>query len=193
MAKVPRQPSAADVAAKRRATNIKSAQGIFFLFLLMTPIYLLYTCTQWNFRFYFCLFVPEFLFKASHFTREFDNDFSQAFLDRFADRLSTPLTWVLIALILVIFLAAGIAAQRNPRLLLVSLALCVTDTAALVTGRILSLPEAFSPEGWIDVIFHAFLLFLLIVGTIAAFQHEPVPAAGSNPGGKKKKKKKKKR
>lgn len=186
----PSKPSAAEVAARRRATNIKSAQGTYYLMLITTPIYLVYTGVKCHFRFYFCLFIPEFLFKASRFTSDFDNEFSDAFLSHFAGRIPTVLMWVLVTVILLGFLAAGVAAQRKPKLLVLTLSLTAIDTVALLVGRILSLPEALTPEGWIDVIFHGLLLFLLIVGVVSAFRREPIPAAA---GGKKKKKKKKKR
>ena len=185
------KPSASDVAAKRRATNIKSAQGTYFLALLTTLIYPLRACLFWDFRFYFSLFVTEVLFKASHFTRDFDNSFSPEFLAKYADRIPTVLTWVLIAAIILLFLAVGLAAQKKPKLMLVSLMLYTLDTVALIVGRSLQLPDVHSPEGWIDVIFHAFVLFLLVVGVCAAYSREK-PSKPQPVHSKKKKKKKKK-
>ena len=167
----------AEIAARRRATNLKSAQGTYFLALIMTVIYVVRAMIAENFRFYFCLFIPEVLFKSSAFTQTFDNDFSASFLSSCAGRIPAVPAWILLVACVGLFLTFGLLGQKKPLFLFGSLTLYALDSAALVAGRLLSLPEPMAEEGWIDLIFHAFVLFLLVVGAVTAVQDKKANAA----------------
>ncbi len=158
---------------KRHHTNLKSAGGAYFLALIMTLIYIVHTFLAKRFDFYFSLFVPEVLLKSAAATQNFDGSFSDAFTAQWQGHLPTVLAFALILLYLVIFLIPALVAQKKPKALLGAFVLYFVDTALLVAGRVLQIPEAMGRDGWIDPVFHGIMLIFLIVGIRAAFQKPP--------------------
>lgn len=132
---------------KKHQTNVKSAQGAFGLAGVLGIIYIVRYIIAGNFDFYFSLSVSEVSL-------------------RFASQgiLSAAAAWCIIGIFLAAYLILTVLNMKNPRFLTASLALYATDCLCLGAYLIFAAPKPLSPDCFIDVIIHLFIIIFLVVG-----------------------------
>ena len=141
---------------KRYRTDIKSAQGVGAMALVLTIVYIIRWLFTKEFDFYFCTAVTEFLLKAAEFSKDYSG--------------SIP-TAVAIAGVLAyigLYIVSVLLAQKDPTKLWLSLLLYSIDTVFLIGIDISGFFGSFVKENVIDLVFHAFLLVFMVVGVLSA-------------------------
>lgn len=150
---------------KRYRTDIKSAQGVAAMAVILTLVYVIRWLFSGEFDFYFCTAVTEALLKAA--------DFSEGY------RGSIPSAAAIagIAVYIGLYVAGVILAQKDPKKLWLSLFLYLFDTVVLIGINVFGYFGPFAKESVIDLVFHAFLLVFLIVGisSVKKLQKQGLP------------------
>ncbi len=150
---------------KRYRTDIKSAQGVAAMALVMTLVYVIRWLFSKEFDFYFCTAVTEVLLKAA--------DFSETY------RGSIPAAAAIagVAVYVGLYIVGVLLAQKDPKKLWFSLLLYLIDTVVLVGIDISCYFGPFVKENVIDLVFHAFLLIFLVVGisSVRKLQKQGLP------------------
>lgn len=137
---------------KKLRTNIKSAQGTLALAEILAVVYILKLCLSRSFDFYFSTFGSEFILKSSSFAKDYPGT------------LSIGVTICLAVLYNGAFIALSVIANKKPNLLWLGLSLYSIDTLWMIIGLSTQYLEPFTPEKWIDIIIHIFVLLFLAVG-----------------------------
>lgn len=137
---------------KRYRTDIKSAQGVAAMALVLTLVYIVRLLLTKNFDFFFCTAVAEFLLKAASFSKDFSGSIPPAIA------ISG------VAVYIGLYIVGVILAQKDPTKLWFSLLLYSLDTVFLLGVDVSGYFGPFVKEYVIDIVFHAFLLIFLIVG-----------------------------
>ena len=167
-----------DPAVRRRQTNVKAAQGTFFLSLIMSAVYIARIYLRQSFNFFFCWFLPETLMRSAAFTQQYDDAFSAPYSEWFkahlVGKLPGTVLLVLSLAVLALALATALFVTKKPKFLWLELILYGIDSALLLCGRLFAVPSPMTENGWIDVIFHAIILLLLVIGTVS---HKKLGAA----------------
>ena len=161
---MPRQNNNAE---KKLQTNIKSAQGTFAMAQVMAVIYVVKALISKNFNFWFCNYITELVFKSAKFTEGFEGSFSEAFESTLRGSLPTIAAIAIMLAYTALLLGIAFAAQKKPKLIYAELVLYGIDSLCLAAGRIFAFPSAAVGDGWIDVIFHAFVLAYIVVGVVS--------------------------
>ena len=139
---------------KRLQTDIKSAQGLMAMALVLSVIYIVRALIAKNLNFYFSLYTVEFLIKSSEYAPEYKGALPAAAA----------------ASIIAVFLALGavltVIAQKKPVLLYGCLAFYGFDTVFMLIGKLSGYFSPLAQEDFIDITVHAFILTFLIMGVI---------------------------
>ncbi len=137
---------------KRYRTDIKSAQGVGAMALVLTIVYIVRWLFTKEFDFYFCTAVTEFLLKAAEFSKDYSG--------------SIPAAAAIagVSVYIGLYIASVLLAQKNPTKLWLSLLLYSIDTVFLIAVDLSGFFGPFEKEYFIDIVFHALLLVFMIVG-----------------------------
>ncbi|MDO4380125.1 MAG: hypothetical protein Q4D20_04540 [Clostridia bacterium] len=137
---------------KRYRTDIKSAQGVAAMALVLSLVYIVRWLITKEFDFYFCTSVTEFLLKAASFSENFRGSIPAAAAIAGA------------AVYIGLYILGVILGQKDPKKLWFTLILYLADTVFLLAIDFSGYFAPFAKENVIDIVFHAFLLVFLIVG-----------------------------
>ncbi len=137
---------------KRYRTDIKSAQGVGAMSLILTLINVIFLLISKSY-FYFDTAVTHSLLKLVAQKQDFEE--------------SIALPCIGIALYLALYIVGILLSQKNPKNLWILLVLYSIDTAVLLITEIFGVFEPFEKEDIIDMVFHVFLMLFLIVGVRA--------------------------
>jgi len=150
---------------KRYRTDIKSAQGVGAMALVLTIVYIVRWLFTKEFDFYFCTAVTEFFLKAAEFSKDYSGS------------IPTAAVIAAVAVYIGLFIAAVLLAQKDPKKLWFSLLLYSIDTVFLIGVDISGFFGSFVKENVIDLVFHAFLLVFMVVGvsSVKKLQKAGVP------------------
>lgn len=139
-------------AIKKYQTHIKSAQGVVVLAVILNLIYILRAFIAKNLSFWFSTYLTEFMMKSSGFSPEIEGGISKG------------ISIVIILLQLVLFLISAILSQNNGKLLYLSLAVYLADTAFMAVGYITDIFGDFCEADLINVIYHFFVIVFILGG-----------------------------
>lgn len=131
---------------KKHKTNIKSATSSFALSGLLGIIYILRFLIKKNLDFYFSLSFSELMLRL------YDGG-----------KLPSEVTFILVALYITVFLAIAVSTAKKAKNLRFALIFYCFDSFCLIPLA-LSLGESFSPDFFIDVILHLFVVIFVSVG-----------------------------
>ena len=137
---------------KRYRTDIKSAQGVAAMALVLTLVYVIRWLFSKEFDFYFCTSVTEFLLKAASFSESYRGSIPSAVAIGGA------------AVYVGLYIVGVLLAQKDPKKLWFSFVLYSIDSLVLIVTDISGYFGPFAKENVIDLVFHAFLLVFLVVG-----------------------------
>lgn len=142
-------------APKYYSTYIKSAQGTVGLALILNLVYIIRAVFAKNLDFWFSFYITEFAVKASEFAPSYQGSVSKL------------LSAVIIVVSAVVLIAPVALAMKKPEMLYPCLVLYALDTAFMAWGFVTNHFGDFSQASFIDVIFHVFVLFFIVLGIIS--------------------------
>lgn len=140
---------------KKLQTDVKSAQGMIAMSVILNLIFAFRTLVSKKLDFYFSYYVTAFLIKGSELYPQFSGNFSK-----------TAVIISVVAIAVVSFILAALI-QKKTNLFSAFLAVYLADSAFMVYSLVANPLGDFSENSFIDVIFHAFVIIFTVVGIIA--------------------------
>ncbi len=142
-------------ALKKLQTNIKSAQGIVILTVILNLIYIAKSFISNSLHFWFSTYLTEFMMKSSSFVPDYQGSFPKAG------------AIALIVLEVLALLVPTLLSNKNGKLLFVSFGVYVFDSIFMIVGSILNPFGDFAEDSIIGFVLHLFVLVFLIAGIVS--------------------------
>lgn len=152
------------VEEKKLMSNIKSGNGSFVVFPVLTLMYVARGFLTGNLNYYFVSYLSEFLLKSS------------GYFEGYKDNISLTTALIIIVIYNAFFALCYIKGSNNVKWTYAGFAFCIFDFALQIVCLSTNYFEPFHVDFLVDVILHIFIILFVIIGIVSYQKLEKIKA-----------------